>query len=79
MNYRTKIHFIHVAGTRIIAQGSDRLYQGNLSEGVMKGTPMELFIPLNEGALERSTTLKSWLAFWTSGGLEFLEQRDWFI
>ena len=79
MNYRTRIHFINVSGTSMIAQGSDGLSQGNLSEGVMKGTPMELLILLNKSALERSTTLKSWLESWTSGGLEFLEPRDWFI
>ena len=79
MNSKTKIHFIHVAGTRMIAQGSDGLSRGNISEGVMKGSPMESFIPLNESALDRSPALKSWLASWTSGELEILSPRDWFI
>ena len=79
MKYRTKLHFIHVAGTRMIAQGSDGLSRGNLSEGVMRGAVMDLFIPLNETAFERSATLKDWLKFWVSGDLEFLEPKDWFV
>ena len=61
MKCRTKIHFVHVAGTRMIAQGSDCLSRGNVSEGVMRGTPMDSFIPLNETALDRSKTLLDWL------------------
>ena len=32
-----KIHFVHVAGTRMIEQGADGLSRGNLTEGVMAG------------------------------------------
>ena len=79
MNFKTKIHFIHVSGTRMIAQGSDGLSRGNLSEGVMSGTAMASFIPLNETALERSPALKTWIESWASGNLEFLEPKDWFV
>ena len=79
MKCKTKIHFVHVAGTRMIAQGSDGLSRGNLSEGVMKGTPMDDFIPLNESALDRSHGLKSWLESWTGEDLEFLGPKDWFV
>ena len=79
MNCRTRIHFVHVAGTRMIAQGSDGLSRGNLSEGVMRGMAMESFIPLNESALERSSALKGWISSWAVGELEFLTPRDWFI
>ena len=79
MNHRTKLHFIHVAGTRMIAQGSDGLSRGNLSEGVMRGTEMSSFIPLNESALERSSTLKHWIESWATGDLEFLSPKDWFL
>ena len=63
----------------MIAQGRDGLSRRNVLEGVMQGTPMESFIPLNESALERSTTLKTWLKSWTSGDVEFLTPRDCFI
>ena len=53
-----KLHFIHVAGTRMITQGSDGLSRGNLSEGVMRGEEMTSFIPLHLSALERSELLK---------------------
>ena len=79
MNCRTKLHFIHVAGTRMIAQGSDGLSRGNLSEGVMRGTAMDSFIPLNETAFKRSSTLKEWIRSWAFGDLELLAPKDWFI
>ena len=79
MNNKTKIHVIHVAGTRMIAQGSDGLSRGNVSEGVMRGTPMADIIPLNETALDRSSALKDCLQTWVTDELEYLEPRDWFI
>ena len=79
MKNKAKIHFVHVAGTRMIAQGSDGLSRGNVSEGVMRGEAMSSFIPLNEGAFERSPSLKEWLRSWTGEELEFLEPRDWFV
>ena len=63
----------------MIAQGSDGLSRGHISEGVMKGTLMDDFIPLNESALERRVGLKSWLESWTNGDLEFLHPKDWFL
>eukprot|EP00957_Ditylum_brightwellii_P157355 11976441-Ditylum_brightwellii.AAC.1 len=37
LQHGCKIHIIHVAGTWMIAQGTDALSRGNLDEGVMKG------------------------------------------
>ena len=79
MKHKTKIHFVHVACTRMIAQVSDGLSRGNVLEGVMHGEAMNSFIPLNEGALETSLALKEWLRSWAVGELEFLEPRDWFL
>ena len=79
MKCKTKIHFIHVAGMRMIAQGSDGLSRGNISEGVMRGDSMESFIPLNKNALDRSKDLSEWLRTWCTDKLEFLEPRDWFL
>ena len=76
-----KLHFIHVAGTRMITQGSDGLSRGNLSEGVMRGEEMTSFIPLHLSALERSELLKVWITSWFSFNdrpLEFLEPIDWY-
>ena len=79
MKCKTKIHFVHVARTQMIAQGSDGLSRGKVSEGVMRGTPMDSFIPLNKTVLDRSKALKDWLQTWATDNLEFLKPRDWFL
>ena len=56
-----KVHFIHVAGTRMIDQGSDGLSRGNLTEGVMGGKSMEFFVPIHLGAIERSPKILQWI------------------
>ena len=85
MTRNCKIHIIHVAGTRMIAQGADGLSRGALTEGVMKGEAMKSFVPLHQSALERDPALEPWLRDWfesagkTKGqDLEFLSMEDWF-
>jgi hypothetical protein len=48
-----QFHMVHVAGTRMIAQGSEGISQGCLSEGVMSGKAMLSYIPLHLSALDR--------------------------
>jgi hypothetical protein len=79
------IHLIHVAGTRMIEQGTDGLSRGNLGEGVMKGAPITSFIPLHLTALERKKDdLFEWISNWAQlendplGGVELLSPSDWF-
>jgi hypothetical protein len=50
------IHVIHVAGTRMMAQGTDGISRRDKSMGAMRGIPMEEFCPLHKTALERSKT-----------------------
>jgi len=74
------IHLIHVAGTRMIAQGTDGLSRGDTGEGVMKGQTMLSFVPLHLSCLTRSAKLQDWLTS-TFGGkesLEFLSEDGWF-
>ena len=78
MERACKLHVSHVSGTRMIAQGSDGLSRGNLTEGVMRGENMHDFIPINKSALERSPSLGSWLHSWTEGEASFLDPTDWF-
>ena len=79
-----KIHFIHVAGSRMIEQGTDGLSRGDLGEGVMKGAKMLEFVPLHLTAFDRSERLKHWLVEWISPSLrkgekiEILDESDWF-
>ena len=76
--YGTRIHIFHVAGTRMIAQGTDGVSRGYLGEGIMAGKPMEAFIPIHFSASDRSASLGEWIKSWTSSALIHLEARDWF-
>lgn len=83
MNAGCRIHLCHVAGTRMIEQGTDGLSRGNLTEGVMQGTrSMMDFVPLHRSAFERSPALFEWIESWVgleeSEDLEYLTPTDWF-
>jgi hypothetical protein len=56
-----QLHFIHVAGTRMVQQGTDGLSWGSYSMGVMSGAPMLAFAPAHLSATEQSYTLLPWL------------------
>lgn len=74
-----KLHVIHVAGTRMMEQGTDGLSRGSLLEGVMSGESMLEFVPLGDSALDRAVGLKEWLDSWWGGGLAaHLMPKDWF-
>jgi len=74
-----KLQVLHVAGTRMIAQGTDGLSRGELSEGVMAGRPMLSYIPLHLSALHRSAGIKEWIREWVgSTQIQPLEPSDWF-
>ena len=74
----TKIHLVHVAGTRMIAQGTDGLSRGNLLEGVMAGKAMKDFVPIHLSAIARSDKLLHWVRQWTmKDDLQVLDEKDW--
>jgi hypothetical protein len=79
LNHQCLIHVVHVAGTRMIGQGSDGLSRGNLMEGVMTGQSMLSYVPLGKSALERSPSLLTWIQSWAGDQLELLTPKDWFI
>ena len=78
-----KIHLIHVAGTRMIWQGTDGLSRGDRNAGVMAGESMLSFIPLNKSALSRSRKLQEWVNSWGGTGedypipIQFLCPDEW--
>jgi hypothetical protein len=73
-----RIHLIHVAGTRMIEQGTDGISRGNLMEGVMTGMNMLEFVPISLSTISRSKTLLNWIRNWTKlPGLEPLTEKDW--
>ena len=67
----------HVAGTRMIQQGTDSVSRGSLEE-VIPTKMMIDYIPYNKTALERFPNLLSWIQSWTGKDLETLNAMDWF-
>jgi hypothetical protein len=59
-----KLHVIHVAGTRMIAQGTEGMSRGDHGSGVMAGMPMLSFVPLNLSALDGLEHLLPWIQSW---------------
>jgi hypothetical protein len=82
MVFRARIHIIHVSGKRMIAQGTDGLSRGCLTDGVMKGDEMSAFIPLHLSAIERSGLIMSWLQECSGKSedkkLMLLKPEEWF-
>jgi hypothetical protein len=72
------LHVSHVAGTRMIAQGTDGLSRGNLEEGVLAGEDILSFIPWHRGAIERHPPLATWMASWLPEDHTVLTPEDWF-
>ena len=79
MKRKMRLHFIHVAGTCMIDQGTNGLSRGDLTEGVMKGTPMLTFVPLHYLlAISRSNSLVGCLKEWLGQDAEVLMEEEWF-
>lgn len=78
MYSQCKIHLSHVAGTRMIEQGTDGLSRGNISEGSLKGEGMLPFIPIHQDAFVRSPGLVAWLQSWMGRDVELLAPEDWY-
>jgi hypothetical protein len=75
------LHVIHVAGTRMIAEGADGGSRGDMNQGVMAGQPILDFIPLHLSALERSNKVEAWVHSWWDnerGELQTLTLEGWF-
>ena len=81
MKFKCRIQLVHVAGTRMIDQGTDGLSRGSMFEGVMQGQSMLHHLPLHIGALDRCPALEAWIKEWAgSYGMtpEVLSPEDWF-
>jgi hypothetical protein len=75
------LHVIHVAGTRMIAEGGDGGSRGDLTQGVMAGKPILAYIPLHLSVIEREPTLEHWVRSWWDeerGPLTTLRPEGWF-
>ena len=80
MRVGIKIHVFHVAGTRMIAQGTDGVSRGYLGHGVVAGETMSVFIPVHLGAGQREDpgALMRWIKGWTGAGAILLDEMGWF-
>ena len=78
MKHLTRIHLIHVAGSRMISQGTDDVSRGEMASGVMRGAAMLLFVPLHLSAMDRVSGLLSWVHSWLGLDAELLSPEDWF-
>jgi hypothetical protein len=79
LEHGAKIHMIHVAGTRMISQGTDGISRGNILEGVMAGKEMLSFIPISQTVCERSRLMLPWIRSWIQvQDLKPLSESQWF-
>ena len=74
-----RINVFHIAGTRMIAQGTDGVSRGVLGQGVMDGEVMSAFVPIHLSAVERSTqNLVPWIQKWAGSDAILLNEMGWF-
>ena len=84
MEGKCMLHMVHVAGTRMISQGTDGLSRGDRNAGIMAGESMLSFIPLHRTAIQQSEMLLPWVKSWAGGDDErkceivTLECEDWY-
>jgi len=79
MSGSLRLHVIHVTGTRMIAQGTDGLSCGDVTEGVMAGQPMHLFMPLHFFPSVQAPGLLDWVHSWCPDTtITPLSPTDWF-
>jgi hypothetical protein len=68
----------HVSGTQMIAQGTDGVSQGLLTEGVTNGLDMLSFIPFHLSAIDLRPERIPWIQSWLGNEAEFLTPEEWF-
>jgi len=81
MHDKTILHVTHVAGRRMIAQGTDGLSRGQMSDGAMGGADFLTFVPLHLSAVDRQPEpLMEWVESWfgSCGDFTWLRPEHWF-
>ncbi len=78
-NYSLCLHVVHISGKRMVAQGTDGLSRGILTNGCLKGDAFLSFVPLHLSALERHSAVLPWVKSWCEGLLVLpLTPEDWY-
>jgi hypothetical protein len=81
MHQEPMIHFVHVSGRRMMAQGTDGLSRGVSPQGALRGTSLLEFVPLHQDPVERQgIDLKAWVESWFGalGHCWWVTPEDWF-
>ena len=76
--YGCSILVTHVAGTRMILQGTDGISRGDLYQGVSVGEEILNHCPWGKTALQADPKLLNKVRSWSSTTLTRLQPRDWF-
>ena len=79
MKYGFELYMIHMAGTRIIEQGTDRLSRGVVKVQDLIPKPLREYASLNLHILQRLASLSSWIRSWIGLDYFMLEPEHWFI
>ena len=79
MKYGFEIHVIHVAGTRMIMQGTDGLSRGDVTKTLLNTKPLRFYAPIHLNALERLEGLDQWIKSWSGSAAMFLNPENWFV
>jgi hypothetical protein len=77
-----ELHMVHVAGTRMIEQGTDRLSRGAFLEGVVAGQDMLSFVDLMQTACDHHPPLRGFVNLWMEpvvGQAIWLQPKNWFV
>ena len=78
MKYGCMILVTHVAGTRMISQGTDGISRGRLNQGVSLGENMLKHCLWGKNALDAAPKLLEEIKHWTTSPITVLRQRDWY-
>jgi hypothetical protein len=76
--YSVVVHVSHVAGTRMIVQGTDGISRGKTNEGVMAGEEILSFIPTHQSAPKRTDGIVEWIKSWLGDESILLSPMDWY-
>ncbi len=79
LNGLVRLHVIHIAGSRMVAQGTDALSRGDLTSGIMQGVPMHQFLPFHLSVSNRCPLVLPWIHTWAPvPSLLPLQPEDWY-
>jgi hypothetical protein len=82
MRHGFNLHVVHVAGTRMIEQGTNGLSRGSLLEGVMTGRDMISYVDLALTAFQRHSPVVGFVKSWvipTFKHMRVLSAQEWFV